>query len=103
MKLVEGVSDLWLQKYGENFLKTIYSFCQTKEVNIPMDVHVSAAPKQPMEKIVKVYIYIYIYIYIYKIAVISSSNIIHMFLALIAIYVHVVARKKPSHVNSAYG
>ena len=60
MKLVEGVSDIWLEKYGEKFLETIDSFCQTKEVNIPMDVHMSAAPKQPMKNIVKVYIIVVI-------------------------------------------
>ena len=46
MKSVEGVSDVWLQRYGEKFLKSIGSYCQTREEDVPMDAHLSA-PSQP--------------------------------------------------------
>jgi Werner syndrome ATP-dependent helicase len=60
MKTVEGVSEVWLQKYGDKFLETIGSFCGTRDVDVPMDAHLSAASTQPQsaptivkEKLVK--------------------------------------------------
>ena len=50
MKTVEGVSDIWLQKYGDKFLETIRTFCQTGEVDIPMDVHVTTASQHTLPK-----------------------------------------------------
>ena len=61
MKSVEGVSEIWLQKYGEKFLQTIGSFCQTKEIQVPMDAHLSAVALQRTQSaytIVKVCLYI---------------------------------------------
>ena len=47
MKTVEGVSEVWLQKYGDKFLETIGNFCGTRDVDFPMDAHLSAASTRP--------------------------------------------------------
>ena len=49
LKLVEGVSDIWLDKYGDTFLEAVDSFCQTGDIDIPMDVHMTTAA-QPLPK-----------------------------------------------------
>jgi Werner syndrome ATP-dependent helicase len=48
MKSVEGVSDVWLQKYGSEFLESIGGFCQCGEVDVPMDTHLAAAAQQSL-------------------------------------------------------
>ena len=55
LKSVEGVSDIWLDKYGVKFLEAIDSFCQISDVDVPMDVHMTTlAQPQPTQTIVKV-------------------------------------------------
>ena len=55
MKMVEGVSEIWLHKYGSRFLETIAKFCQTQDMQMPMDVHKSSATQrtQPTSVTVK--------------------------------------------------
>ena len=56
MKMVEGVSEIWLQKYGTRFLETVGTFSQSQEVDVPMDVHMSAPSQhtQPTSMTIKV-------------------------------------------------
>ena len=53
MKTVEGVSDVWLNKYGAHFLSSIHEFCQCSDLNVPMDVRTT--PQEPQQKIIKVF------------------------------------------------
>ena len=51
--MVEGVSDIWLSRYGEKVLKVIGDFCQKNGQDAPMD----ALPQQqaePEKKLVEV-------------------------------------------------
>ena len=57
--MVEGVSDIWLSRYGEKVLKVIGDFCQKNGQDAPMDVlpQQQAEPEKKLVEVLVVLIY----------------------------------------------
>lgn len=53
LRRVEGVSEMWVERYGERMLTVVQDHCRQATIDVPMDVFPEKSA-EPLEKLVEV-------------------------------------------------